>query len=363
MRLISKVIAKIDAAIPVLSFMRTTSALQTLKRNGIKLNLDGKDIDRTQGILSLYLSRQNGILHGNKSEYSTWELSKRLQIFASDRSINEIKEQGLSEIDIDKNIFVTDLWARPLHDAFNQIWVEKSCHGKLNKYIELNQRFFMFAGTASSKEQKNIIINILLQVMRIYDPSLAIHSESVAKYATAIAREEGITEQEIEDIRIASILHDIGKLGYPKSLWDKPDLNNEDLEQTRVHPSLSVDILKHIKWISPTILDIVFYHHYYKGYPKDIIPYKAPKGALILAVADSFDAATSARKYNKKVLTCEKALVDLKAMKYPIMVPITSGESKKYKREHIGVNIHFVETLEKLIEKHPEMKPKSPLNN
>jgi HD-GYP domain-containing protein (c-di-GMP phosphodiesterase class II) len=355
--LLNKVLSKIDTTVPILQFIKATSALKTLHNNGIKIKLDEKDISGAGGIVSLLLEKRPGISLEPNSPYSVMELSKRLQLLGSENSLYELKEQGLSEVDINRDYFITDLWSRPLHDSFHQIWIEKSTHGQMNKYLELNKRFFTFAGSVSSKDQKNIIINILFQVMKIYDPSLAIHSETVAKYAVAIAREEGLSEEEIEEIRIAAILHDFGKLGYPKALWDKPVLNSEDRDQTRVHPKLSVAVLQQIKWISPTILDIIYYHHCYKGYPEGINPYKASKGALILAVADSFDAATSSRKYNKKVLTAEEALTDLKDKKYPVMIPITSGEHKKFRLDQVGVDQHFVGVLKTVLEKHPEMKP------
>lgn len=126
------------------------------------------------------------------------------------------------------------------------------------------------------------------------------HSLRVAMYAEEIAKEIGLEEDEIKDIHLAGLLHDIGKIGTYDYLLDKPTkLTDEEFEVVKMHPSQGEAILKGIKQLSH-ILPLIQHHHERidgRGYPDGLQGDDIPFGAKILHVADTFDAIMADRPY------------------------------------------------------------------
>ncbi|MBI5444580.1 MAG: response regulator [Deltaproteobacteria bacterium] len=140
------------------------------------------------------------------------------------------------------------------------------------------------------------------------------HSERVAEYAEAIAREMGLPEQEISDIRIGGLLHDLGKIAMSDEVLRKPGrLTEEEYEEVKRHATDGARILSTIPRLG-RVVDMVLHHHERydgQGYPHGLNRAAIPQGAqvialadtldnvasCILAVSDSFDAMTSPRPY------------------------------------------------------------------
>jgi len=126
------------------------------------------------------------------------------------------------------------------------------------------------------------------------------HSMRVAMYAREIAEEMGLEEDEINNIHLAGLLHDIGKLGTYDYLLDKPTkLTHEEYEMVKKHPAQGVSILKDIKQLSH-VLTIIRHHQERldgSGYPDCLKGDDIPLGARILHVADAFDALMADRPY------------------------------------------------------------------
>ena len=140
------------------------------------------------------------------------------------------------------------------------------------------------------------------------------HSEKVAKYATAIAQELGYSQDSLESVRVAALLHDIGKIGVPDHLLGKSrPLSPKEWEVMRSHPDLGVAILKHIDAIKDCLVAVLHHHERYdgSGYPAGLKGENIPLNARILAVADAYDAMTSERPYRQGKMTCEQALAEL----------------------------------------------------
>jgi putative nucleotidyltransferase with HDIG domain len=139
------------------------------------------------------------------------------------------------------------------------------------------------------------------------------HSERVANYSLAIAKELKLSPQECNDIHKAALLHDIGKIGIPEhTLHKKEKLTEEEFNLIKRHAIISVEILKPIKAFKD-LLPIILHHHERfdgTGYPYGLSESMIPRGAQILAVADSFDAITCGRGY-KKGTTVKAALKEL----------------------------------------------------
>lgn len=143
------------------------------------------------------------------------------------------------------------------------------------------------------------------------------HSERVSLYAEAIARNLGLNGDELETIRYAGYLHDVGKIGIPDSILSKSGkLTIEEFRIITKHPVLSERILKPVNFPFP-VQSIVRHHHERfdgKGYPDNLAREEIPLGARILFVADAYEAMTSDRPY-RKALSTEKALGELEKNK------------------------------------------------
>jgi diguanylate cyclase (GGDEF)-like protein/putative nucleotidyltransferase with HDIG domain len=125
------------------------------------------------------------------------------------------------------------------------------------------------------------------------------HSETVGRYAEMMARELGFSEVRTARVRLAGLMHDIGKVGVPDSILQKPArLSQEEVEVIRRHPELGAQMLDH-----PSLSDVggwVGAHHEQpdgRGYPRGLSGEQIPLEARILAVADAYEAMTSDRSY------------------------------------------------------------------
>ncbi|MCM8783124.1 MAG: diguanylate cyclase [Candidatus Omnitrophica bacterium] len=128
------------------------------------------------------------------------------------------------------------------------------------------------------------------------------HGEKTVYYAVEIAKRLSLPEQEIEYIRQAAILHDLGKIGISEKILLKKDrLSHREFLQIKDHPRIGVEILRPVHFLSPVIPIILSHHERWdgKGYPHGLKREEIPVGARILAVADVFQALISDRPYRK----------------------------------------------------------------
>ena len=145
------------------------------------------------------------------------------------------------------------------------------------------------------------------------DENTRFHSSKVCSYATAIARAMGFNEEGIDRIRAASLLHDIGKIGIPEEILQKKGgLTADERQIIQAHPNLGVAIIQHVESLRCCLAGVQYHHEHYdgSGYPAGLKGDNIPLDARILAVADAFDAMTSARPY-RKTLSAAEALEEL----------------------------------------------------
>ena len=136
------------------------------------------------------------------------------------------------------------------------------------------------------------------------------HSNNVAYYATELARAIQLNADHVEMIREAALLHDIGKIGIPEHILNKPGrLTEEEYEIMKSHVENSIGIIRHLPSLDYVIPSVIGHHEHYdgKGYPRRITGEDIPLGARILCIADSFDAMISQRSY-KQPYSIDKAL-------------------------------------------------------
>jgi putative nucleotidyltransferase with HDIG domain len=146
----------------------------------------------------------------------------------------------------------------------------------------------------------------LSKSLNLRDSYTAHHSQNVAYYAMKLAGELQLTRLQREALYLGGLLHDIGKIGIPESILQKPGkLTIEEYEVIKQHPVIGYDMIKHIfSFKENGVLDMTLYHHERfdgKGYPKGLKGEIIPLVARIIAVTDAFDAMTSKRIYRKEL--------------------------------------------------------------
>jgi HD-GYP domain-containing protein (c-di-GMP phosphodiesterase class II) len=132
------------------------------------------------------------------------------------------------------------------------------------------------------------------------DPYTARHSEKVATYAVELARALGLTPAACERIRLAGLLHDVGKVALERSILHKEGaLSDDEWRQVREHPGLSAHIIGGVAHFAAFLPGARHHHERYdgRGYPDNLAGTEIPLDARVLAVADAYDAMTSDRSY------------------------------------------------------------------
>ncbi len=194
------------------------------------------------------------------------------------------------------------------------------------------------------------------------------HSSRVAIYAEQMARKMGLSEREIDNISIGGWVHDIGKLGVNKEILKSTNgkLSDEEFNHIKTHCKIGEYLLNRILPPDDNSKDIISYelHHHAKydgtGYPENIAGDDIPLGARILCVADSFDAMTTKRTYNKP-MTLEESIEQLKRCSgtqfdpkiADVFIELLKQEPEKLK-DTLGITIdenRFIQTSIKTTEK------------
>ncbi|MEW6697605.1 MAG: HD-GYP domain-containing protein [Bacillota bacterium] len=126
------------------------------------------------------------------------------------------------------------------------------------------------------------------------------HSRNVARYAVALGEGLGLSEEELTHIHFGAILHDIGKIGVPEFILNKPGrLSLEEFQTIKAHPTIGAHILSPIDFLKEA-LNVVLYHHERfdgSGYPEGLRGEAIPYTARLTSIADAWDAMTSQRAY------------------------------------------------------------------
>ncbi|MDI6736080.1 MAG: PocR ligand-binding domain-containing protein [bacterium] len=154
----------------------------------------------------------------------------------------------------------------------------------------------------------------LSQAIDLKDAYIGGHSEEKARYAYEIANELGLSEVSAENIKLATLLHDVGKIGIPEEILLKPGgLTDEEFEVVKKHPLISTEILKSISFPKEIIYAIRHHHERLdsRGYPDGLSKDEIPREALIIEAVDAYGAMTKDRPY-RKALTKEEAAKELK---------------------------------------------------
>lgn len=140
------------------------------------------------------------------------------------------------------------------------------------------------------------------------------HSERVAMLSRTLAVEAGLDEAAVERIYMAGLLHDVGKIGVPEAVLQKPGkLTAEEFEQMKEHPEIGARILRDVKQLDDVVPGVLHHHEKFDGtgYPSGLAGDAIPIMGRIIGLADCFDAMTSTRTY-RQALPFEVALLEIR---------------------------------------------------
>ncbi|MFH0920150.1 MAG: diguanylate cyclase [Fibrobacterota bacterium] len=226
------------------------------------------------------------------AEYRTEIKTKHEMIERSDQALYEAKDEGRNRVrcwrerEESDEASVDAYGVRDLKEKFTQL-----SHRMRNTYVEST--------------------NALVNAIDAKDHYTREHSQNVARYAMLIAQALKLSEKNVEVIRNAGLLHDVGKIGIPQEVLLKAEaLTPDEYDLLKQHSLIGVNILKDVKFLEKEIPIIQHHHERFdgSGYPHGLKGYEIPMGARILAVADAFDAMTTDRIYQKKKTKTEAVL-------------------------------------------------------
>ena len=194
--------------------------------------------------------------------------------------------------------------------SFYGFFVEK------NKLLDFNIRSSKEDLRKANRKLENMAwntIRTLMNALDIRDINTAGHSGRVQKFTSILAREMGLSGEELRATERGALLHDIGKIGIPDAILQKPSgLTAPEWVIMKRHPGIGYQMLKDAGFLGQTTRIVLHHHERFdgKGYPSGLMGKSIPLGARIFSVIDAFDAITTDRPY-KKGLSYEIAVEDL----------------------------------------------------
>lgn len=208
-------------------------------------------------------------------------------------------------------------WERQLLEAYLGVAMKRMFSTGPEAFNQYLQRFEQArAGTNGEAPSLLDTVTALAFAIDAKDHYTQGHSQAVSRLATQIARQIGLPQPEVEEIRLAGILHDVGKIGVPESVLNKPSgLSQEEYEVMKSHAPLGGKILEPLKVKAIERIRRMVRHHHEtfdgRGYPDGLTGENIPLGARIITVADCFDTMVSERAY-KKGRSVEEAIAELR---------------------------------------------------
>ena len=145
-------------------------------------------------------------------------------------------------------------------------------------------------------------VRMLAAAIDAKDPYTRGHSERVARYSIGIGKNLGLSEKEMRNLRISALLHDVGKIGIDDRILRKPGaLSDDEFEVMKGHPAKGAAIMSGVAQLIDILPGMKYHHEKWSGggYPDGLVGEDIPVQARIVAIADTFDAMTTNRPYQK----------------------------------------------------------------
>ncbi|MCT4687079.1 HD-GYP domain-containing protein [Vallitalea sp.] len=165
------------------------------------------------------------------------------------------------------------------------------------------------------------IIECLIGALEAKDTYTRGHSDRVAHMAYDIGKKYGLGKKELEDLHLAGHLHDIGKIGIPDNILNKPSkLQPYEYNIVKNHSRMGYDILMKSKNLKDIAIIVLYHHERWdgKGYPEGLKEKEIPLASRIIAISDSIDAMISKRSYKKSLSwnECHKEVISNKGIQF-----------------------------------------------
>lgn len=203
-----------------------------------------------------------------------------------------------------------------------------------NRQQIIKQNELLYKQSQENEQTGTEIIEAIARAIEVRDHYTSGHCQRVANMAVEVGKRLGLTPQELVHLRWAGIVHDVGKIGIPEEILNKPGkLTPEEYEVMKRHPVMGAKILSSSRY-AEHILSGVRHHHERidgKGYPDGISGDEISMQARIIAVCDVWDALTSNRSY-RNFFPYEEALAILKA-----------GRGTQFDANVLDVFVHLIE--------------------
>jgi HD-GYP domain-containing protein (c-di-GMP phosphodiesterase class II) len=148
--------------------------------------------------------------------------------------------------------------------------------------------------------QRNSLICAFNQLLDLKDMNTGVHSTRLAEWGMRVGQELGLDEAALQDLEVAALLHDIGKIGIPDSILRKPGkLDTDEYALMKKHPEYGWAVIRMIPGFERAALYILHHHESVdgKGYPAGLKDMEIPLASRIVSVTDAFDAMVSSRPY------------------------------------------------------------------
>jgi len=251
-------------------------------------------------------------------------------IQVADASMYLSKHQGGNTVSTADHVDPNEArrWKRDVLEAYLGVTLKRLFATGPEAFDEIQQRLRQFtdslppseSSSASAQEGPSALpqsildtVTSLAYAIDAKDQYTQGHSQKVSAYAALLAESLGMSEPEVEEIRLAAVLHDVGKVGIPEAILNKGGpLNPDEWDTMKTHVNFGGKLLELLAPLERIRLMILHHHEFFdgSGYPKALSSESIPLGARIITIADSYDTITSDRSY-KKGRTADQALAEL----------------------------------------------------
>ncbi|SFG70224.1 HD domain-containing phosphohydrolase [Oribacterium sp. WCC10] len=207
---------------------------------------------------------------------------------ANDDCLSETTGLSMGAMDFIRKPFVAEVLTLRVRHLLELIRLQRDLHAEVE---------------SKTKEIEALSLHIVQTLAEAIDAKDAYtkgHSSRVAEYSREIAKRAGYSSERQEEIYMMGLLHDVGKIGVPNAVINKPGkLTDEEYEKIKTHPGRGARILQNIKEMPKLSIGARWHHERFdgRGYPDGLSGEDIPEEARIIAVADAYDAMTSNRSY------------------------------------------------------------------
>ena len=246
------------------------------------------------------LDALNFINFGNKKHKVKLKISLSVASFPDDRAKNGMDLINLADLLLNKAKEGGGNRAYSSSDVKNLFGKGM---GKISKVVGVKTLVNTINKlTKRSKQGLSESIFAFAKTLELKDHYTGEHVENTVHFATGVAKELNLPKEDVELIKQAAMLHDLGKIGISENiLLKKGKLSKKEFEEIKKHPQIGADIIRPIQFLHD-LIPFIFYHHERwdgKGYPTGIKGEDIPLGARVIAIADVYQALSSDRPYHK----------------------------------------------------------------